>query len=782
MKEVDKYLEILTRYSKKKLQEHFEIALLNLNDFEYVNSYLIYQTFKDSKSKNNVLIYIPEKKTRTQFYIPSILTIAIFNFIDNFIDDTTIYSIGDVLQRKGNRYIIVSKTDQSFIITDRGNARITINKKSIRKYLITNANIKNNIVKLKFNVFRDFFTQLLNVSEKELPSKFKYKSVIVTDRNIVSELKRYEFNGEKIHKAFPFRYVTRNGRITDNIPIDPLIYIVNDYFTVREHILDKGIKIRNIIFIGKNKYKDYYIEISQDLNENQFENCLFIGSADIEKHAIPNLLKWNWKLPELNYFKYFETHPINRIEVKDVKFEEAILNFDSCLKKYDFVNLNELYKYVRHVLPITIPDKKSSLMAQLDNTLIHFEKEGEEIVELAFKDSGEYDYEGAWEDIIVNFERIIETKRNSSVKYNALASFERIDFLIVPREYINIWRDEISNRNIKKTITFKEFNQIENIKNKTIVFLGFYGYSHLKSIIFNTNKIYLILYPQEIDYFNNSFNKLKRETINELRNKDRVLLSELSYKEVETTENIEELIERLFKEDDTLKINPDYPDVFTNSYNREISFENDNEILVLDENKTVLVKKGKEWRSDLVKNLKLGQTIKVYDNTTKEELYKIAFKYDNDGVFNKIEYYSVLWKTELNKFSEKMDTLSNLFSKLSQQGLSIKSELTLNNWKKPESNIKFPQKTKDLLVLKKTINSELLNAEFRNIVKYRNIYNRIMKSLGRKFSSEIVDFVKTKQKGELLKQFDSKLIQQFVNKNAKSRIIKEIKAIDYEQQ
>ena len=75
----------------------------------------------------------------------------------------------------------------------------------------------------------------------------------------------------------------------------------------------------------------------------------------------------------------------------------------------------------------------------------------------------------------------------------------------------------------------------------------------------------------------------------------------------------------------------------------------------------------------------------------------------------------------------------------------------------------------------------MLNEKFNYILKYRLGYNRIMKSLGRKFSSEISDYIQNKKKGKLLMRFSEKQIQQFVDQNAKERIIKTIKVIDNEQ-
>lgn len=780
MNDVNKYLELLSEFSERKLKEHFKIKKLEFDPFETVNSYLIYQTIRDYK--NNTLLYIPDKETKSQFYIPAIFTLALYNFIDNFIDDTTVYEIGDVLQKSGNRYQIIRKSETNFTLRGK-NAEITLKKSQIKKYIITTANLKNRQVKLKFNSYRDFFKDVLNLNESELPSKFKYKSVIVTDKSIVSELKAYKINGEQIHKAFPFQYITKSGKQTDNIPIDPMLFVVNDYETVRNHILTQNVTIRNITFIGENKYKEHHLEITEDINNGKIENCLLIGSTDLSNNSIPNLRKWKWTLAELDYFNYFTTYPINKIITENSQFTLALNDFNNSIKQIEEeygINLNELYKYVRNILPIIIPSSNSRLLTQLDNALLYFEKEGEDIVETILSDIGEYDYDDIWNEISDKFLALINSKKTAHYKFQKIKEFQKIDYLVAPKEYLEIWQEELDFYKVKNVISFKEFNSL-TVKNKTIVFLGFFGYNHLKSMMYSSNKINILLYPQEEIHFNNCENKLNKETYHELKSADRKAISGISFKEIELIENIDELINRLFSQDDEAKINPDYSESFATNIIRELTFENETEKLELDENKTVLLKTKHQERFEKVKNLKTGDRIRVYDNSSKEELYQVALEFDINGEFTKIEEFSKLWKSELESFYKEYNSLNELHQLLVKNGLSIKNPLTLKNWIKPESNVKFPQKKKDLSVIKKTIKSELLNHNYNDIFKYRIGYNRIMKSLGRKFSSEISDYIQHKRKGKLLKQFTAKQIQQFVDQNAKERIIKKIKAIDYEQ-
>ena len=194
-------------------------------------------------------------------------------------------------------------------------------------------------------------------------------------------------------------------------------------------------------------------------------------------------------------------------------------------------------------------------------------------------------------------------KKTAHYKFQKIKDFQKIDYLIAPKEYLEIWQEEIDFYKVKNIISFKEFNSL-TVKNKTIVFLGFFGYNHLKSMMYSSNKINILLYPQEETHFNNCENKLNKKTYHELKSADRKAISSISFKEIEQIENIDELINRLFNQDEEAKINPDYSESFATSIIRELTFENDTEKLELDENKTVLLNINKKERFEKVKNLK----------------------------------------------------------------------------------------------------------------------------------------------------------------------------------
>jgi len=560
-----------------------------------------------------------------------------------------------------------------------------------------------------------------------------------------------------------------------------MIFIVNDYQTARKHIFSKGIKIRNITFIGANKYKDCFLELSEDLNNKNIDNIMLIGSAEIQKNAIPNLYKWKWTLPELDYFNYFETYSVNKLIVRNELFSQYLKDLNNTLMKIEkeySVNLRELYKFVRRLLPIVIPSKESRLTKQLENLLIYFKKDGRDILETVFFEIDEYDYEDIWNNILEKFIALIDLKKEHFLKFRKIQELKEIDYLIVSKEYLGIWKEETNKNTVRNVISFTDFEQLEDT-NKIIVFLGFFGYYHLKSMLFKPNKIYILLYPQEEELYKKCFNKFKRDVYKELRNPDREAISEISFKETEREEDVSELIKRLFEKDEEIEIDLDYSVDASTNISYEVTFENDDVSKILDENKSVLLKTTCTERFEKVKNLKIGDTVRIYDNSSKEELYEVALEFDTEGEFSDIEKYSNLWKSELKNYSLKFKSVEKTYKHLKRKGLSIKNE-TLKNWINVNSNIKFPQKNRDLLILKKSINSDLLNNNYNAIIKNKRAFNGIMIALGRDLSEEISIFIKENKRGPILKNFTDKQIQQFINRNAKERIIKSIEVVDNE--
>ena len=154
MNDVNKYLEILIEFAERKLKPSFNIDKLNLQKFELVNSYLINQTIKDKKQKKSTLIYIPNKQTKSQFYLPAIFTLALYNFTDNFIDNITDFKTGKTVQKNGQRYKIYKTIANKYCLTkeDSSKLQITLSRNGIVKIILLLLTIKFQIDNSKPNL------------------------------------------------------------------------------------------------------------------------------------------------------------------------------------------------------------------------------------------------------------------------------------------------------------------------------------------------------------------------------------------------------------------------------------------------------------------------------------------------------------------------------------------------------------------------------------------------------------------------------------------------------
>ena len=108
-------------------------------------------------------------------------------------------------------------------------------------------------LKTGFDHYRNFFNTIINGGIGDgMPSKFQHKYLIITSKEILEALKKLQSGNVNIYKSLPIRYITSRGITNDNIPIDPMIYILNDYETAKEFIIGKQ-EIETIVIIGDNK-------------------------------------------------------------------------------------------------------------------------------------------------------------------------------------------------------------------------------------------------------------------------------------------------------------------------------------------------------------------------------------------------------------------------------------------------------------------------------------------------------------------------------------------------
>lgn len=646
-------------------------------------------------------------------------------------------------------------------------------------------------------------------TEIQLPLNYRTKTIIVASKNEILN---------QIPDCVPFRYMNKSGEIYPDTPFDPLLIVVNDFKTVKEHFIEKEIPIDTIIFFGDNKYCNSIAAISKSYRQEKFNHCIFIGTQDLETGENFEVMKWNWTLPEIKFFDKSQYHNLNSETFKHLGLSAETLNFARFIEEtenhYDnLINLKKLLKFIRKVYPITAINNERRIRERANEIFESFLSEAEEV----FKD--EYytidkDYKQDFEKLRSIYQNIINLIKNSNPKDIWFKTATNIDFIVVPKSIKNFCEKETTNclesqhkelkannlENISvllnqpktaldkpyfglkstKVITVSEFfNKV--VDRKTHLFLSLYSngiYTDvlLKRILASNQKTKILCYEEEAKAMQAYLQGFQKDDELEFRSSHREQLCDLHYPETLNinNENIDEWIKYLIGFDEQK---------FTRAEEQkfEIIFEDGSKTKER-ESKSVFVDEFEEQYKE-VRQLKKGERVRIYQNPDKETLHDIIKMTDEKELFSRVDYFSSLWKDSLRYYYTRKGfgySFESLYNELKENGLSVENH-RLENWLKPEEKTKFPMRKRDLLAIIKTVDNPELNKNIQNIFAIKTEYSGRMIKEGFEFSEEINAYILSKEKGRMLNWLSEKHINEIISIGAPMRTIKEIKRIDEEQ-
>lgn len=787
----EEYYRRLIELSKKHFEKNFDIERFNFDNFEIINYFLFDKALNTDK---NLQINLPQRDIKRDFYIPTFISIASSLLFKNYVDDSTQYCIGDILQKDGKRFRL-KKTHPTIEVEsdDISKTKRYPSESALRKYIVTTAEISQRQVKTKFNDYKEFYKLLSN--DEYVPSKFGYKAAIILEKKgFLEALKNHKgINGIDIKKAVPYKWVTKKGlqnKSSDNLPIEPMIYLLPDYETFKDFVNEEVENLETVVFIGKNKYEAELTQIKKDLRLRNIKQAIFIGSKQVEN--VNNIATWSWTLCETTYFDNQETAKIDITEIKNQNFQESLAILETEINELDeefCLDLKSLFRLKKIIYSTVFSTSHSRLAKQQIEYLGNiYKKEIEENIDEAF-DAIDEDPNDTIIKLIELADNLIAQINNEKFKH--VEKF-RPDIFVVPDRFKAIWEEDRrlfkSTLHKCKLLTPREFVKLatKSKKRLSVCILTLFGFKEAPfELLKNLNALpcdfEFVLYPEEKELLESLLAKLKNETLTELKSKEREQLSTLKYPEELIEENIEDIISKFSDKEFNDKTSYNYD--YTEEFEYEIEFEN-GETNILDGHKSVLVQKGGIEKKFRVENLVEGDTIRVYANSSKDELFNIALEADSNGTFKSIQNSSSLWRKCLLNYAENLvtqtgnlaDSVNLLYKQLLSNGLSVSINVVCD-WVNPNrfSEIWFPASTKNLMAIKKTINCPDFNINFKLIKEHRKMYRSIMIALGRDFSDEVVDYIvsKGKERGKILERFDDKQIKSIISTSAPQRKIKD---------
>ncbi|NBA78239.1 hypothetical protein GOQ04_21955 [Emticicia sp. ODNR4P] len=823
----EEYLEELIQGSELSLSQIYSFQTYNFEKFDTVNAFLINDVL--NRERTNILITTPTKDRLNDFLLSTILTTSLHCQRKNS-NEVTTFELADILLSKQDGIIStvreVSETQVRIlplgnikrIDLDNPDNYITLSTKfdsKIREIASRETLVQRNkgYENLRKKVFAEYETykgiiSYFNAKDIQLPLKNKNKVIIIASKNEILP---------KIPSCIPFLYVNKSGEVYPDTPFDPLLIVVNDFNTVKEFFIEKGIPIETIVFIGDTKYKQSISAISKAYRQQKFNRCIFIGTQDIETGEHFEVLKWNWTLPEIKFFNQQQYQNLTPEIISNSELSEATLKLTNFIseteKRYEnLINLKRLLKFIRKIYPITAIGNENRIRERANEIYASFKVEAEEVFQDEYYNI-DTDCKEDLEQLNSITLNIINLIKNANSKDNWLKNATDIDYIVVPKSIKKHCEKELQNwfenhpKGIKLTsfgnitellkqseqnvngnytglkdtkfITVSEFFKKEH-DGKTHLFLSLYSNGIftdvlLQKILAGNQKTKILCYTEEAKALQMYLQGFQREDETELRSVHREQLCGTKYPETPNinTENIDEWIKHLIGLDEQKY-------TIADEQRYEIVFDDESKT-VERESKKVFVDEYEELYKE-INQLKKGDKVRIYRNPDKETLHDIIKMTDEKDLFTRVDYFSSLWKNALRShFSNKGADyhFEMFFEELKENGLSV-DKPRLEYWLKEDCKTKFPMKKRDLLAIIKTTNHSELNGNIQNIFALKTTYSGRLVKAGIEFSEEINTYILTKEKGKMLNWLSDEHIEHIVSNGAPLRTIKTIQIIDEE--
>ncbi|MCX7875069.1 MAG: hypothetical protein N2321_02760 [Melioribacteraceae bacterium] len=285
-------------------------SLLPISQFNRINLSFI----KKAISKKNgfdIIIKFPKHydSMLDEFYANLYLYIANFQFNENYIN--TNFEVGELLVRKigkkNRRYKVVEIKKQQFILLEQkkeslkdfnGPATLYVDRENIIKEFVP---IKRPLKKESLNNFLELFSSLnkLDKNKDYFPTKFDSITVLVGSKRIFDNFRNTSILEANLYNSIPCYYLTRDGKDSDTLGIEPLLYFVPSYNIAYQYIIQNKIQVSNIVLLN-----DGFDELQQIISDQSIYCFRILGicTTPIEE-KLNNIKYWEWHKEEINLIK-----------------------------------------------------------------------------------------------------------------------------------------------------------------------------------------------------------------------------------------------------------------------------------------------------------------------------------------------------------------------------------------------------------------------------------------------------------------------------------------------
>lgn len=198
--------------------------------------------------------------------------------------------------------------------------------------------------------YEDFQSSFPNV---DVLTRFAKKTVIVVSKEFI--------NTTTHRKTLPIRY---NLNKDTTCLVEPLIEVVNDFSTIENLLWSENHGIEEVIFLGKNKYKDVFLDAIDHQSCGRIKKVILLGEQPVSTDY--QFRSWHWTTKELLFLKksnekYLTLHPINSPKVL-----EFVSKYNAFTEKLISAGANSeytrgvMYQYLSYFLILPLINSENS--------------------------------------------------------------------------------------------------------------------------------------------------------------------------------------------------------------------------------------------------------------------------------------------------------------------------------------------------------------------------------------------------------------------------------------
>ncbi len=332
----EQLIQKIVQPSNTKINTHYTFNSSQSDNLQYIN-YLIFQCIINDEELHNYQITIPSETFISNFYESILWATIISKYAQNINSNRE----KKTLEIDNRLYCPKKHKIYHYRGIDGDKIRL-VDKDSITRRNISDVNkmfilsSEHTLTCHTTTYFRKYYDDFLSIfPNTEVLTKFTKKTVIVVSKEFI------DTNSQK--KTLPIRY---NLAQDSSCLVEPLIEIVNDFGTIEELLWSENHGIEEVIFLGRNKYKDNFLQAIDHQSCGRIKRIILLGEQSISSDY--QFRSWHWTTKELFYLKNSNEKNLAFYPVNSPEIHEFVSRYNAFTEK--LINAGTNLEYTKGVM------------------------------------------------------------------------------------------------------------------------------------------------------------------------------------------------------------------------------------------------------------------------------------------------------------------------------------------------------------------------------------------------------------------------------------------------